>query len=237
MEIDVAKNVVRAVCNKQSKAAGLSTFNRFLMGVTASRIKHKRVLFSSDGLQTDPFSGWWMMINFKDTANTIIAKEAVKVALKHVAPVEKAVGAIGKTGSLGKAVERVHNLHGQLGQVDSVKSMLNGSKVHEIYNQLNGAWQAGTWSAAQGTGQEFAFAWDSFMAGGYLAMGEPKSDGQSSGQCYFTADKDQLMHRMAASERAQQKAGGQSMQSLVKNRNVGTINFSFKGDPFSMTLA
>lgn len=235
MDSSTASKIIRRISVKRAEQKVSSSFTRYKMGLTKSTCARKRVIFSQSDFQAEPFAGWWMMINYKDTTESIIAKEAVKLVLKHANPAGRAMGAIGSSGVAGKAIAGAHSVHGMAGDVKTVKSMFDGDMASGIVDQWNGAWKAGTWSAAKGTAQEFAMGWDAYMLGGFVSMAEPDATGTVAGRIYLTPDKDQMLRYMAAEERA----GG--LKHSIKRINehlgwVGTLNFMYEGSSDSVQV-
>ncbi|WP_193161409.1 hypothetical protein [Microbulbifer hainanensis] len=159
--------LIRLVIARQMKnslkAQGHGKLWRMVHGLSESKLLKKRVLISNDFYSEDPFTCWWLFLNKPTTANDIIIKEVQGILMAHaMGGVANAMG--GQVRSVHEACSQLSNTHKAMGvakQTVSAKAMAN-----KTYNKLNDAWQAGVWSAAKGTAQEFSLGFDQMLLGG-----------------------------------------------------------------------
>ena len=163
----IAKQLVR-----NAKSAGHGKAYRWLHGLTLDKLQTKYGVFlstdnsvlSEDG---QSFSCVFKFCKIPDSANSIIFKE--------VSGILKAFITGPLVGAIGGPVKSAYDMYGQCGDIESAGSVAAGAfskkarrkGAQKVYSRLNGAWQSGTWTGAQGTGQEGAVAsWYGLIAAG-----------------------------------------------------------------------
>ncbi len=231
MHTGVAAGVIQLVNHRQAKDQVRSLHTRMQMGVTKRQIGRKRIVFSPDTRES-PFAGWWMMINRPADAKTVILKELAGIVLAHADPTGRIGDAVG--GGVASAI----SAHSTASNLQTIGSMGDGSMADEVFDRWNGAWEAGVWSSAKGTKQEFAIAWRYFLTGGICTMSEPDGEGTVVGRTTMW-DKDAMLRYMSNAEREGGKAG--AMEYAIQRLNTrfgytGTKDFKYSASAHKLSF-
>lgn len=118
--------------------------------------KRKRVILSKGSILDDEFVCWWALINQPTSTRTIQLK-ALGESIMKLGTMSVSLPAFG----MGSLVEAA----GDGGDMKSLDRMAAG-----INAQLQGAWDAGVWSAAKDTPMEFTIGLKHFLIGGAAAI-------------------------------------------------------------------